>query len=154
MGTKTKPAAQQTIDEYIRRFPAATQRILRAMRRTIRRAAPGATEAMRYGIPTFILGRNLVHFAAWAKHVSFYPTSSGIRRFRRELSPYVTSRGTVQFPYDEPVPHDLIAAITCFRVEEERTRSSGVTRPARVTVRRGGDRNVRRRSSAESARSS
>ena len=138
MGTKTK--TEPTIDGYIRRFPAATQRILRAMRRTIRRAAPGATEAMRYGIPTFILGRNLVHFAAWAKHVSFYPTSSGIRRFRRELSPYVTSRGTVQFPYDEPVPHDLIAAITCFRVEE----SGGATSPTPKRPRRPGRRRTTR----------
>jgi len=88
------------------------------MRRTIRKAAPEATEAISYQIPTFKLNGNLVHFAAFKNHVGFFPTSSGIAAFKKELSPYKGSKGSVQFPKDKPIPYDLVKRITEFRVKE------------------------------------
>jgi len=88
------------------------------MRQTIRKAAPEAVEAISYGIPTFKLNGNLVHFAAFRKHIGFYPTSSGIRAFKKEISTYKWSKGSVQFPIDKPIPYDLVKKIVRFRVKE------------------------------------
>ncbi|NMB79428.1 MAG: hypothetical protein GYA23_10095 [Methanomicrobiales archaeon] len=108
-----------TIDEYIARFPEETRIILNRMRDTIHAAAPEAVEAIRYGIPTFRLhGSNLVHFAGFRTHTSFFPTPSGIEKFRDRLAPYTISKGTVRFPHGTPVPYDLIAGIVRFRVDE------------------------------------
>ena len=107
-----------TIDEYIGIFPYDVQRILKKMRRTIRDAAPESLEAISYQIPTFKLHGNLVHFAAFKKHIGFYPTSSGIDAFKKELSPYPGRKGSVQFPIDKPIPYDLVKKITLFRVKE------------------------------------
>lgn len=123
-----KPAA--SIDVYIAGFPIEVQEILNRVRATIRKAAPDAKEAIRYQIPTFILNGNLVHFAAFARHVGFYPTPSGIAAFADELAPYTSARGSVQFPLDEPVPLDLIERIVRFRVEEARA-GSGAGRKRR-----------------------
>jgi len=84
----------------------------------IRLAAPGAEEKISYQMPTFYLNGNLVHFAAYAKHIGFYPTPSGIEKFKRELSEYKHAKGSVQFPLGEPLPVDLIEKIVRFRVEE------------------------------------
>ena len=84
----------------------------------IRFAAPGAQEKISYQMPTFYLNGNLVHFAAYAKHIGFYPTPSGIEKFKRELSEYKHAKGSVQFPQGEPLPVDLIEKIVRFRVEE------------------------------------
>jgi uncharacterized protein YdhG (YjbR/CyaY superfamily) len=108
----------QTIDEYIKAFPPDIQNILQKMRQAIKNAAPQATEAISYQMPTFKLNGNLVHFAAFKKHIGFYPAPSGIEAFKKELSPYVTSKGAVQFPLEKPVPYDLVQKITAFRVEE------------------------------------
>jgi len=108
----------ETIDEYINTFPQDAQRILERMRQTIRKSAPEAIEAISYGIPTFKLNGNLVHFAAFKKHIGFYPTSSGIRAFRKQLSPYKWAKGSVQFPIDKPIPFDLVREIVMFRVKE------------------------------------
>jgi uncharacterized protein YdhG (YjbR/CyaY superfamily) len=92
---------------------------LEKIRQTIKKAAPGATEAIAYQMPTIRLnGKNLVHFAAFKHHIGFYPTPSGIEPFKKELSPYKRSKGTVQFPPDKPVPFDLIKRIVEFRVKE------------------------------------
>jgi uncharacterized protein YdhG (YjbR/CyaY superfamily) len=109
-----------TIDEYIASFPPDVQEKLQGIRAVIRRAAPDAEEAIRYGIPTFRLNGNLVHFAAFRNHISFFPTSSGVEAFRKELSSYSLSKGTIQFPLDKPVPYDLVERIVRFRVEETR----------------------------------
>jgi uncharacterized protein YdhG (YjbR/CyaY superfamily) len=109
-----------TIDEYIASFPPDVQEKLQGIRAVIRRAAPDAEEAIRYGIPTFRLNGNLVHFAAFRNHLSFFPTSSGVEAFRKELSSYSLSKGTIQFPLDKPVPYDLVERIVRFRVEETR----------------------------------
>jgi len=108
-----------TIDEYIRRSPENVRKILEEMRGVIREAAPGAEEAIRYGMPTFRLhGKNLVYFAAFAHHIGFYPIPSGIEAFKRELFPYKQGKGSVQFPLDQPMPYDLVRRIVSFRVAE------------------------------------
>jgi uncharacterized protein YdhG (YjbR/CyaY superfamily) len=108
----------QSIDEYINAFPKKVREILQGLRQTIKAIAPDAGETISYGIPTFVLNGNLVHFAAYKKHIGFYPTSSGIRAFKKELSTYKTSRGTVQFPLDKPLPLALVKKIVRFRVAE------------------------------------
>jgi len=108
-----------SIDEYVAESPPEAQRALEALRALIRASAPDATETISYAIPTFDLnGRHLVHFAAFAKHVGFYPTGSGIEAFREELKPYRSGKGSVQFPLGQPMPTDLIRQIVEFRVEE------------------------------------
>jgi len=106
------------VDEYIAGFPPEVQVILVKVRHTIRKAAPNAQEKIAYGIPTFSLKGNLVHFGAFQKHVGFYPTSSGIANFQPELSAYKSARGSVQFPLEKPIPCALIAKIVKFRVRE------------------------------------
>lgn len=109
----------QTIDEYIAQFPPDVQAVLNTVRATIRAEAPGAVEAIKYMMPTFILhGKNLVHFGAFTHHVGFYPTPSGIQEFEAELSRYKRAKGSVQFPLSEPMPLDLIRRIVAYRVQE------------------------------------
>ncbi len=115
--------APKTIDEYIAGFPQDVQVILEKIRRTIRKAAPAAEETISYQIPTFTLKGNLVHFAAFKKHIGFYPTSTGIEKFKKELSAYEGAKGTVRFPLDKPIPLDLIARIVKFRVKENLARA-------------------------------
>lgn len=108
-----------TIDAYIALFPNDVQKKLQQMRNVIHEVAPDAVEAISYQIPTFKLhGKNLVHFAAFKDHLSFFPTSSPIEPFKEKLSPYKTSRGTIQFPIDQSIPFDLIREIVQFRVKE------------------------------------
>jgi uncharacterized protein YdhG (YjbR/CyaY superfamily) len=106
------------IDEYISGFPEEIQKRLMALRQTIRKNAPEAGETISYQMPTFVLKGNLVHFAAYGKHIGFYPAPSGIEAFKNELSRYKGAKGSVQFPHDEPLPLDLIARIVQFRVRE------------------------------------
>jgi uncharacterized protein YdhG (YjbR/CyaY superfamily) len=108
----------QTVDEYISSFPPDVQGILKEIRETILESAPGAEETISYGMPTFRLKGNLVHFAAYKNHIGFYPTPSAIKAFKEELSHYNTSKGTVQFPREEPVPLDLVRKMVLFRVQE------------------------------------
>ncbi|HKV11972.1 MAG TPA: DUF1801 domain-containing protein [Thermoanaerobaculia bacterium] len=115
---KTDPAAPKNIDEYIAGFPGDVQELLEKVRATIREAAPDAEEAIKYQIPTFTLNGNLVHFAAFKNHIGFYPAPRGIEAFKDELSAYKGAKGSVQFPFGEPIPYDLISRIVRFRVEE------------------------------------
>ena len=113
----------ESIDEYIASFPPDIQDILQKVRNTITRAAPQAEEAIRYQMPTFTLEGNLVHFAAFKKHIGLYPTPSGTERFRADLSPYKTGKGSIRFPLDRPIPYELIARIVKFRVKENLERA-------------------------------
>ncbi len=113
-----KKSTPSTVDEYIAGFPPEVQSILQQIRQTIREAAPEATEAIKYQMPTFVLNGNLVHFAAYKHHIGFYPIPSGIEKFKRELSAFKHAKGSVQFPLDEPMPYDLIRKIVKFRVKE------------------------------------
>ena len=124
---KTEQAAPQDIDEYIASFPKGVQEILEKIRAIIRKAAPDAEEAIKYQMPTFILNGNLVHFAAFKKHIGFYPTPTGIDEFKEDLSAYKGAKGSVQFPLDQPIPFDLIGRIVKFRVKEslEKAKAKG-----------------------------
>jgi len=121
---KTTP---NSIDEYIAGFPPDVQEILEKIRATIKKAAPDAQEAIKYQMPTFVLNGNLVHFAAFKKHIGFYPVPSGIEKFKKELSLYKGAKGSVQFPLDQPIPFTLISKIVKFRVKEnlERSKAKG-----------------------------
>jgi len=115
---EANPAGPKNIDEYIAGFPPVIQELLEKIRTTIRQAAPDAEETIRYQIPTFTLNGNLVHFAAFKNHIGFYPSSTGIEKFKVELSAYKSAKGSVQFPLDKAIPFDLIAKIVRFRVKE------------------------------------
>jgi uncharacterized protein YdhG (YjbR/CyaY superfamily) len=119
----TKRITPTNIDEYIARFPEEVQEILEEIRTTIRNAAPGAEETINYQIPTFTLKGNLVHFAAYKKHIGFYPIPTGIEKFKKELSVFKGAKGSVQFPLDKPIPYDLIRKIVLFRVKENLDRA-------------------------------
>jgi uncharacterized protein YdhG (YjbR/CyaY superfamily) len=121
---RTDQAAPRTIDEYIAGFPQDIQAILEQIRRTIRKAAPGAEEAIKYQMPTFTLEGNLVHFAAFKNHIGFYPVPTGIEKFKKELSVYEGGKGSVKFPLDKPIPYDLISRIVKFRVKENLERAA------------------------------
>ena len=106
------------IDEYIADFPQEIQALLNQMRETIQKASPEATEKISYAMPTFDLGGNLVHFAAFKNHIGFYPASSGIAAFQEEVSAYKNSKGAVQFPMNQPLPLTLVEKIVQFRTQE------------------------------------
>lgn len=100
------------IDEYIASFSGETKKKLEQIRKAVKEVAPQATEKISYGIPTFYLNGNLVHFGGFKDHISFFPTSYGVAEFKAELSGYETSKGTIKFPLDKPLPLDLIRKIT------------------------------------------
>ena len=109
----------KTIDEYIKSAPPHVRPTLEKLRQTVREAAPEATESISYGMPAFKLnGKALVYFAAFPKHIGFYPIPSGIERFKKDLAPYKQGRGSVQFPLDKPMPYELVKKIVEFRVQE------------------------------------
>jgi len=115
---QTKKNQSTMIDEYISKFPKDVRDVLEELRRVIKKIAPKAEETIRYGIPTFTLNGNLVHFAAFKNHIGFYPTPSAIEAFKKELSPFKQSKGTVQFPLDKPIPLELVKKIVDFRVQQ------------------------------------
>ena len=121
-------ASPNSIDAYIASFPEDVQVILEKIRRIVREAAPEAQEAIKYQIPIFVLNGNLVHFAAFQKHIGFYPTPSGIEQFKDALSAYHSAKGSVQFPLDSPIPYTLIKKIVEFRVNENDTKSRATQR--------------------------
>ena len=113
------------IDDYVAGFPPETQKVLEEVRALIKSVAPEATETISYAIPTFDLnGHHLVHFAGFAKHVGFYPTPSGIAALKDELKPYKSAKGSVQFPFSQPMPLDLIRRMVEFRLEESTGRAT------------------------------
>lgn len=107
-----------SIDDYILTFPEDVQELLQTLRTVIKEVAPEASEKISYQMPTFELFGNLVHFAAYKNHIGFYPTPSGIEKFKNELAIYKGAKGSVQFPIDEPMPYELIRKIVKFRVTE------------------------------------
>ena len=103
-----KSTSFKSIDYYINKAPVEVRKRLEIIRKTIQKAAPEAQEKISYAIPTFTFHGNLVHFAAFSDHLSFFPTSSGVSTFQKELTGYKTSKGTIQFPLDKPLPIGLI----------------------------------------------
>jgi uncharacterized protein YdhG (YjbR/CyaY superfamily) len=114
----SKHVVYKSIDDYISGFPVEVQYLLQQVRLKIKELAPRAEEAISYGIPTFKLNGNLVHFAAFKNHIGLYPTPSGLEEFEKELSPYKQGKGSVQFPLDKPLPLDLIGKIVAYRVRK------------------------------------
>ena len=104
-----------SIDDYIARFPEETQNILREVRMTIRENAPDAIEKISYGMPCFWQGGNLIYFAAMKNHLGIYPTADGMAAFADRMTEYKTSKGAVQFPWNKPIPYDLIAEMAAYR---------------------------------------
>ncbi|OPJ64363.1 iron chaperone [Clostridium oryzae] len=108
----------KSIDEYILQFSPEVQEILKTLRKVIKEAAPDAEEKISWGMPTFVLHGNLVHFAAYKNHIGFYPSPSGIDAFKEELSEYKGAKGSVQFPIKKLIPYELISKIVRFRAAE------------------------------------
>jgi len=116
----TPPA---TVDEYIAGFPAGTQKLLKQLRATIKKAAPGAEEIISYMMPAYKYKGVLVYFGGYAHHIGFYPTGSGIEHFKKEIAGYKSSKGTVQFPLDAPLPVQLVKDIVAFRMLENEAKA-------------------------------
>ncbi len=106
------------IEEYILQFPEEKQAKLREIWQIIKETAPEATERISWQMPTFYLNGNLVHFAAHASHIGFYPGDSGVSNFTDKLGEYKYSKGAIQFPLSKPLPKELITEIVTFRVKE------------------------------------
>lgn len=115
---KSKKAGFNSINDYIATFPKKIQIILEELRGNIKAAAPEAEEKISYQMPTFFLKGNLIHFAAFKNHIGLYPSPSGTRAFKRELSIYQGAKGSIKFPIDKPLPMELIRKIVKFRVVE------------------------------------
>ncbi len=113
-----KKANYASIDEYIAAFPDDVRKKLGRLRLLIRQMAPEAQEKISYQMPAFFLDGNLVYFAAFSKHIGFYPGAGGVAKFKRELAKYKSAKGSVQFPLDEELPIELIKRIVKYRVEE------------------------------------
>ena len=131
---KAKKQQPTTIDEYIADFPPDVQPQLEKVRAAIKKAAPDAEEAIKYMMPTFVLNGNLIHFAGWTSHIGLYPGSSPIAEFKDELSRYETSKGTVQFPLDKPIPFGLIGKITKFCVKRNAERAAAKRHKKHKTI--------------------
>jgi uncharacterized protein YdhG (YjbR/CyaY superfamily) len=108
------------VDEYIATFPEDVQVILQGVRRTIRKAVPGADEVISYQIPAYKLrGARVIYFAGWKEHFSLYPaTDLLVKAFKEEIAPYKVSKGTIRFPLSKPVPVKLIERLVKFRAKE------------------------------------
>lgn len=111
-----------SVDAYIAALPAEQQKLLKQIRKTIKAAAPAAEEVISYQMPAYKYQGMLVYFAAHTKHIGFYPVSTAIAAFLKELAAYKTTKGTLQFPYNKPLPLDLIKRIVQFRVKENTER--------------------------------
>lgn len=118
------PNAARNIDEYIAGFPPEVQSLLEKVRAAIRKAAPAAEEAIKYQMPTYVLNGNLIHFAGYKNHIGLYPGTKPIEAFADELAKYETSKGTVKFPLDKPIPYGLIGRITKFCVARNLEKAS------------------------------
>jgi uncharacterized protein YdhG (YjbR/CyaY superfamily) len=121
----------RNIDDYIAGFTPDTQKILRKIRSTIRKAAPQAEETLKYQMPTFTLNGNLVSFAVYKKHIGVYPVPAGTKKFQKQIAPYRSAKSTVRFPLNEPIPFDLISQLVKFRVKENLARTKAAAKRSR-----------------------
>jgi len=109
----------KNVDDYIDSFAEPVKGILQRLRLIIKEEVPEAQETIKYSMPTFMYHGNLVYFGAWKKHIGFYPITRDMEANIKELAAYKTSgKGTIQFPYSQPLPVDLIRTIIRFRVKE------------------------------------
>ena len=133
---KSSRGKPTSIDEYIAGFGPEVRSVLQRIRDVIRAAAPEATETISYGIPAFKLNRVLVYFAAFKKHIGFYPPIFGDKVLEKAASVYAGEKGNLRFPIDEPIPYNLIKKLVKLRVKQDRLKAA---RKAQRTKRtRGG----------------
>jgi uncharacterized protein YdhG (YjbR/CyaY superfamily) len=116
---KADTKAAVNIDEYIAQQPAELRERLERLREIIRKAAPKAQEVISYQMPAFKQNGVLVYFALFKNHIGFFPTGSGVAAFQKELKDYKTSKGTIQFPLDQPLPASLVTKIVKYRAKED-----------------------------------
>jgi uncharacterized protein YdhG (YjbR/CyaY superfamily) len=109
-----------TIDEYIAAWPLEIRKKLKQIRIVMKKSVPDAEERISYRMPMFYLNGVLVYFAAFKNHIGFFPTASGVKEFKDKLQDYKTTKGTIQFPYDKPIPLELVKKIVLFRAKENR----------------------------------
>jgi len=112
-------AAPTTVDEYIAAFPPEVRRILQRVRRVARAAAPEAREVISYRMPALKQNGVLVYFAAFKNHIGLYPPIKGDADIAKAIAPYAGEKGNLRFPFDEPIPYDLIARITALRLKQD-----------------------------------
>lgn len=111
--------ANKTIDQYIETFPADVQKKLQKIRRIIQKAAPGTTESISYGIPTFKLdGKYVIYFAGYKNHISVHPIGTGEAKEVKEISKYLSGKGTAKFPLENPIPYDLIQKLAMLKMKK------------------------------------
>lgn len=109
----------KTVDAYIQNSPKEAQPILRKVRQVIKKAAPEAVESISYGMPGYKFnGKPLAYFGAFKEHLGFFATPSANVAFRKELSSYKGGKGSIQFPYDQPIPYGLIAKMVAYKVKQ------------------------------------
>ena len=120
----TSPPAPENIDQYVARFAPEIQAVLQRVRQVVRSAAPGAQEVISYQMPALKLNGILVYFAAFKKHIGFYPPIRGDARLERAAAPYAGEKGNLRFPLDKPIPYDLIRRLTEFRVKQDLAKSA------------------------------
>ncbi len=116
MAMTSKPA--KTFNGYLKGFPKSTQSLLKKMRATIKRAAPGAGEKISYGMPAFTLSGNLVYFAGYEHHIGFYPGAAAVVAFKKDIKKYKWAKGSIQFPIDQPLPLGLVTRIVKYCVKQ------------------------------------
>jgi len=113
----------KNVDEYISTCEPGVQEILHQLRKTVKNAAPEATEGISYMMPVYKQNGVLVYFGAFKSHIGFFPGPSGIETFKDRLTEYKTSKGTIQFPLNKEIPFDLVHDIVSFKVEENRLKA-------------------------------
>ena len=133
---KSARSTPTNVDDYIAGFPKNVQQLLQSVRGAIRASVPEASEKISYGIPTFTLGRNLIHFAAFRNHIGLYPGTAAIKTFEEELKGFPTAKGTVRFPLNEALPLPLSAKIVRFCVAEKSRRVKNKRNPNEPRSRR------------------
>jgi uncharacterized protein YdhG (YjbR/CyaY superfamily) len=126
--------SSKDIEVYIAAFSKPVQVLLRKLRITVRKAAPAAEERIAYGIPTYSLHGNLVHFGGFQNHISFFPGSPLSQPFKKELASYEVSKGTVRFPLDKALPLSLISRIVKYRVTENMTQAKAKAKSKGVHI--------------------
>lgn len=113
----------ESVDQYLSWFSGEIRERLELMRETLKNALPDTKEVISYHMPAFKTSEVLVYYAAAKNHLGYYPTNSGVEEFKKELTPYVTSKGAIQLPYDQELPLELISQIAQFRAEEAKFRA-------------------------------
>jgi len=119
---KSRP---ETVDAYIAGCAPEVRAVLERIRSTVRAAAPGAEETISYRMPAFAMNGILVYFAAFKRHIGFYPPVSGDAAIEKAVAPYAGEKGSLRFPLDRPIPYPLIARIVKLRARQNLARAGG-----------------------------